>query len=101
MRILICALAASALAAGAAQAHQAPVVAEPAKAPAAAKAPSRTVYICDESDLTRRSFAREFGSAQFVTAKEAAAAKGETWSAPKCITAAEARRLRQLASKSR
>lgn len=58
---------------------------------------SRTVYICDASAMTKRGFAREFGSVEFVKA-ETVVAKGETWTAPKCITANEARRLKQLAS---
>ncbi|WP_374467863.1 hypothetical protein [Phenylobacterium sp.] len=60
-----------------------------------AKAP-REVYICDGSAETRRGFAREFGSAEFVTAE--AAAKAETWSAPRCMSRAEARKLKQLVS---
>jgi hypothetical protein len=35
---------------------------------------------------------------EFVTA-DRAVAKGETWSAPKCVTSAEARRLIQLTGK--
>ena len=59
----------------------------------------RVVYICDGSAMTRRGFAREHGSTEYVTA-EAAAQKGAVWTAPKCISPAEARRLKskQLAS---
>ena len=60
--------------------------------------PARTVYVCDSSAMTRRAFAREFGSADFVTAEQAAA-KGAVWKAPKCISRSEARRLKQLASR--
>lgn len=90
MRILICAGVLSALAAGPA------VSSESAKTNTAAAEAERTVYICDNSAMTRRAFAREFGKTEFVKA-EAAAAKGQRWAAPKCMTAREARRLKQLA----
>ena len=55
---------------------------------------SRVLYICDGSAMTRRGFAREFGSVEYVTAAEAAAQRGAVWTAPKCISPAEARRLK-------
>jgi len=61
-----------------------------------AKANVRAVYICDKSAMTRRAFAREFGSAEFVSAD--VATSGQAWPAPRCISAREARRLRQMAS---
>jgi hypothetical protein len=57
----------------------------------------REVYICDSSSQTRRSFAREFGSAEFVSAQ--AAAKPQAWNAPRCMTRSEARKLWQAASR--
>jgi hypothetical protein len=65
----------------------------------AASKSSRVLYICDGSAMTRRGFAREHGSAEYVTA-EAAAQKGAGWTAPKCISPAEARKLKakQLAT---
>lgn len=60
---------------------------------------ARVLYVCDRSDLTRRGFAREFGSAEFVTA-ERAAAKGEAWTAPRCISRPEMMRLKKLQSAS-
>ena len=63
---------------------------------AAAKA-QRTVYVCDASAMTRRAFTREFGAMEFVKA-DAVVARRETWTAPKCVTPTEARRLKQLAS---
>ena len=62
---------------------------------AVSRAP-RAVFVCDSSAMTRRAFVREFGAIEFVKA-EAAVAKGEAWSAPKCVTGAEGRRLKQLA----
>jgi len=97
MRIVICAAVLSALLAGPALSKETPNAnGQAVDAAQTAKAP-RTVYICDNSAMTRRAFAREFGSVEFVKA-EAVAAKGEAWAAPKCITASEARRLKQLAS---
>lgn len=63
---------------------------------AAVKA-QRTVYVCDASAMTRRAFIREFGAMEFVKA-EAVVARRETWATPRCVTPAEARRLKQLAS---
>lgn len=60
---------------------------------------ARVLYVCDRSDLTRRGFEREFGSAEFVTA-ERAASKGEAWSAPRCISRPEMMRLKKLQSAS-
>lgn len=90
MRTMICAAVLSALAAGPA------ISSENAKASNASAEAERTVYICDNSAMTRRAFAREFGKTEFVKA-EAAVVKGERWAAPKCMTAREARRLKQLA----
>lgn len=91
MRMIICAAVLSALAVGPAASS------ENAKTRATSAEAGRTVYICDNSAMTRRAFAREFGKTEFVKA-EAAVVKGERWSAPKCMTAREARRLKQLAS---
>ncbi|MBL8772708.1 MAG: hypothetical protein JNK30_15095 [Phenylobacterium sp.] len=94
MRAMLCAAVFSAMIAG-------PALAQPAPAQAGEPGakPSRTVYVCDKSAATRRGFEREFGvAAQFVKADQAAATGG-SWAAPKCITAAEARKLkRELAS---
>ncbi|WP_068876351.1 hypothetical protein [Phenylobacterium sp. CCH9-H3] len=90
MRTMICAAILSALAAGPA------ISSENSKATSGSAEAGRTVYICDNSAMTRRAFAREFGKTEFVKA-DAAAAKGERWTAPKCMTAREARRLKQLA----
>ena len=69
-----------------------------AAAQVSADAP-RVLYVCDRSDLTRRGFAREFGSAEFVTA-DRAAAKDEAWTAPRCISRSEMLRLKKLQSAS-
>lgn len=91
MRLMICAIALSAVTTVPAMAKEAPATTETTK-------PARTVYVCDNSAMTRRAFAREHGGAEFVTAKDAAA-KGEAWAAPKCIKPAEARKLRDLAKR--
>jgi predicted lipoprotein with Yx(FWY)xxD motif len=93
MRIIVSALALSALA-GAAFAGQAPSAAEAGKDALSQGKSPRTVYVCDDDAMTRRAFAREHGQVEFVTAKQAQA-KGEAWAQPKCITSAEARRLQK------
>ena len=95
MRTLIYALVLAAASAVPALAEQATSAASRAS-DASARA-ARTVYVCDASAMTKRAFVRQFGSVEFVKA-EAVVAKGEAWSAPKCMTANEARRLKQLAS---
>ncbi len=58
----------------------------------------RVVMQCDTDQATRRSFARQHGSAPvFVTADQALAARasGEVWAAPRCMTAREHARLTQ------
>lgn len=97
MRSLICALAVLASASGPALAEIAPNASAEGRDAVMSKA-TRAVYICDSSTATRRGFTREFGAMEFVTA-DRAMAKGEAWSAPKCVTPAEARRLQQLTEK--
>ncbi len=94
MRTLICALVLATTSAAPALAEQAANAA--ARASDASARAARMVYVCDASTMTKRAFARQFGAVEFVKA-EAVVAKGEAWSAPKCMTANEARRLKQLA----
>lgn len=56
---------------------------------------ARAVYVCDASQVTKRAFAREFGQARFVKASDVLQ-PGAAWSAPRCISASELRRLRQM-----
>ena len=94
MRITAFALVVSCLTAGAAIAGPAPSAQDTAANVTQQRASSlREVYVCGTDNMTRRSFAREFGRADYVTAR-AAVAKGEAWAAPKCMTAAEVRRLK-------
>jgi hypothetical protein len=92
MRIALCIAAAAALVAGTAVAKDAISVNAAAKDAVQAQ-PGRVVYVCNTDAITKRGFARQFGSAEFVTADQAVA-KGEAWSQPKCITPLEARRLK-------
>lgn len=58
----------------------------------------RVVMECARDDATRRAFTREHGAAPvFVTARDVRAARssGETWAAPRCMTAREHARLVQ------
>ncbi|WP_334165166.1 hypothetical protein [Phenylobacterium sp.] len=102
MRMVLCVAAAAALLAGPALAHEpakaanAPAAGRDAVSGAQAAWETREVYICDSSPLTRRGFAREFGSAEFVTAE--AVVRGDVDGGPRCMTRAEARKLKRLAS---
>ncbi len=103
MRVMLCIAAVAALGGAPAMANE-PIAARYAAAQgkaASAVAPAaktqRQVYICDGSSATRRSFAREFGSAEFVSAE--AAASAERWAAPRCMSRAEARKLKRLAAR--
>lgn len=87
----VVALAASAAAPAFAQQQQR----LPTEAPAGAQ---RVVMMCDTDAATRSAFRREHGSAPaFVTAEQAlqARSRGETWQAPRCMTAREHARLQQ------
>jgi hypothetical protein len=56
----------------------------------------RVVMMCDSDAATRRAFRREHGAAPvFVTADEALQARstGQTWAAPRCMSAREHARL--------
>lgn len=56
---------------------------------APAAQPARTVLICGQDAASRRSFEARYGHAPvFVTARDAqrAAADGERWAAPRCMT---------------
>lgn len=58
----------------------------------------RVVMLCETDRATRHAYTREFGAPPvFVTAREAedARANGETWDAPRCMTAREHARLTQ------
>ncbi|MBB5745054.1 hypothetical protein [Brevundimonas variabilis] len=59
----------------------------------------RVVMQCDTDQATRRGFMRQHGVAPtFITADQALAARaaGETWAAPRCMTAREHARLSQV-----
>jgi len=68
-------------------------------------APRIVVFQCERDPLTQASFRRDHGSrAVYVTADQvmSARASGERWSAPRCMTASEHRRLtEQLGVRSR
>ncbi len=70
----------------------------PARAPEGAQ---RVVMLCDSDMATRSAYRRDFGTRPlFVTAEQAlhARATGETWAAPRCMTAREHGRLVQTLS---
>lgn len=86
------------LAASALTAAAMPAMAQDA-APTAPAAP-RAVYVCASDAATTRSFQQRYGvRPTFVSATEAraAAAAGERWDTPRCMTEREHRRLNDLA----
>lgn len=86
----------------AASAIAAPALAQEAS-PAETVAP-RAVYVCAADAATSRSFQQRYGERPvFVSAVEArtAAANGERWSTPRCMTEREHRRLLELAREPR
>jgi hypothetical protein len=86
--------AAAVFATGAAIAKEAPNAQGAAKdAVVTTAAPGKTLYVCEDTAMTRRAFARQFGQVEFVTA-DAVRADGQAWASPKCITSVEARRLK-------
>jgi len=90
------------LAAAALAAFTAPAMAQDA-APSASSAP-RAVYVCASDAATTRSFQHRYGvRPTFVSATEAraAAAGGERWATPRCMTDREHRRLVELARQPR
>lgn len=98
MRRILIAVAVAALATSAAHAEVAKAAGQSAADVSTREATGRSLYICDASDLTRRSFTRQHGAMQFVKADKAAQ-KGEAWSAPRCMTSSEYYRLRQKLAK--
>ena len=58
---------------------------------ASAARPARQVFVCNRSAATRRSWIREYGAINFITADELAKAElsNEGWSTPRCMTSAE------------
>ncbi|MDD3836850.1 MAG: hypothetical protein WCY15_10135 [Phenylobacterium sp.] len=102
MRSIAIGLAIAALVSGPALAKDAAQVtdaASEAAAQASAENP-HVLYVCDRSKETRRGFKREFGAAEFTTAERASSARGEAWSAPRCISRPEMMQLKKLQSAS-
>ena len=64
--------------------------------PAAARP---VVYVCDGAALTRMSWKREHGRMQFVSAQALASGAVASSDGPRCITAAELRKLQRLQAK--
>ena len=100
MRTTILAAALFAIA-GAASAGQ---PASTSSAQSQAREGGRVVFVCDRTAESRRSFERDHGAPmQFVSAEELARAQAakETWSTPRCITAAELQRYEAAAQSGR
>lgn len=75
-----------------------PAIAQEAPQPKRIAEAKQVVMLCETDAATRRAFTREHGAAPtFVTADEAlrARSRGETWNAPRCMTAREHARLTQ------
>lgn len=60
----------------------------------------RVLYVCDTAPETRRAFQREHGQVIYMSAEEVLAAEATStrWTAPRCISPMEARRLAELRS---
>ena len=96
MRMVLLAIAAATLLGGVAQANDNPSAMRHGKN-LADRAPAEPVikvlYVCDEDELSWRAFSRDLGTPEFVTADQVRAENGKAWTAPRCITATELRRL--------
>lgn len=95
MRALMLGSVLAAMSLGAAAAQERATV-----APTRADSVAKKIFVCDKSDLTRRSFTREYGRIEFVTADQALGAKAG-WTAPKCMRSSEHARLKHLQMASR
>ncbi|MFD3262850.1 hypothetical protein [Phenylobacterium ferrooxidans] len=104
MRSLLLGAVIAAVSLGAANAQAAKSVAVAAKDAAAhatrTEPATRKVFVCDNEDLTRRSFARAYGAVEFVTAEEAVKSDA-AWSGAKCMRSSEHMRLKRLKLASR
>lgn len=102
MRSLLLGAVIAAVSLSAANAHEAKSVAVAAKDAAATRSEpgTRKVFVCDNEDLTRRSFARTYGAVEFVTAEEAVKADA-AWTGAKCMRSSEHMRLKRLKLASR
>ena len=99
MRSLMLGAVIAAVSLSAAGAQEAKSVAVAVK-DAAAQAPraesaGRKIFVCDNRDLTRRSFVRSYGAIEFVTADEALKPDA-VWTGPKCMRSSEHMRLKRL-----
>ncbi|MDO8408741.1 MAG: hypothetical protein Q7S93_01570 [Phenylobacterium sp.] len=58
----------------------------------------RLLYICERTDAARRSFKRQFGQVEYVSAQAVLLSRtsGERWDTPRCITPGELGRLERL-----
>lgn len=65
---------------------------------ASAQAGPRLLYVCERTDAARRSFKRQFGRVEYVSAQAVLLSRvsGERWDTPRCITPAELGRLRRM-----
>jgi hypothetical protein len=95
MRAFLLGLIGSAAMFGTAVASAGPEASAAVAKVAEAQRSARIVYICEDTAASRRAFIREFGTAEFVTAKKALA-RGANWDAPKCMTGAEFRRFKAM-----
>ena len=104
MRSLLLGAVIAAVSLTAANAQEAKSVAVAAKDAAAhasrTEAATRKVFVCDNENLTRRSFARAYGAAEFVTADEAVKSDA-AWTGAKCMRSSEHMRLKRLKLASR
>lgn len=96
MRMALLVIAAGALLGGAAQAKDNPNALATGKDAVERQPLQKMLYVCSEDELAWRAFSRDLGTPQFVTADQVVAERGKAWSAPKCITKSQLRRLNAL-----
>jgi hypothetical protein len=99
MILALAGLAAAAAITGAEAPNTTPAQAQ-AQAEQSAGAPAgpRLLYVCERTDAARRSFKRQFGQVEYVSAQAVLLSRtsGERWDAPRCITPSELGRLERL-----
>ena len=93
MRMVLLVVAAGALLGGVAQGKESPNAMAAGKDSVGVQPAPKVLYVCNEEEMSWRAFSRDLGTPDFVTAAQVRADRGKAWSAPKCITAAELRRL--------
>ncbi len=59
---------------------------------------AKPLVVCNRDEASRRAFRRQYGSVEFVTARDVVDSRGDgqAWATPRCITPAEFVKLRRM-----